>query len=98
MIVTNPLDLSWCRGPLPEAAGYELDAMVVLAWFVWPDRTWTFSQVYLRQSHTGATYWALTGGTPAPTGSVRWYAVLRDQPYRTFTPEDLDRIHEEVMR
>ena len=98
MIVTKPQDFAWQRGPLPPAEGYDYDACVVLAWFVWPDRTWTFAQVYLRKSHTGASYWALPGGAAVAPGDVQWFAIIRDQPYRSFTAEDLDRIHEEVLR
>ncbi len=97
MIVTNPLDFAWHAGPLPEPAGYDDDAMVVLAWFVWPDRSWTWAQCYLRRSHTGAMYWAMTGGAPAVPSAVRWYAVIRDQPYARFSPDDLDRIHAAVL-
>lgn len=81
MIATKPSDLHWQRGPLPEPQ----PNLILLVWIAGPLAN-HIDKAFASDAH-GMPRWAIGYHIPIENvGEVRFYAVLRDEPYRGYVP------------
>ena len=83
MIATKPSDLAWRPGPLPEPE----PNLIVLVWVA--GRLANHLEKAFASAALGdaSLRWAIRDHIPIEeVGDVRWYAILRDEPYRGYVP------------